>query len=100
MILGYAAGAGLQVTTYLTSRYGGLRNFGKIYATMGSMLMLGTSIGPFIAGAIFDRTGSYDLLLYLTIPVALGGAAMFVGLGPYPVFNDSDGLKANAGVPR
>jgi MFS family permease len=96
MILGYGSGAGLQVTTYLTSRYGGLRNFGKIYATMGSMMMLGTSIGPWIAGAIYDRTGGYELLIYMAIPVSLAGAAMFLGLGPYPSFRDSDGLPGRA----
>ena len=97
-ILGYAGGAGLQVTTYLTSRYGGLRNFGKIYATMGSMLMLGTSVGPWIAGTIYDRTGSYEILLYVAIPVALIGAAMFLGLGPYPEFKDDDGLPDQRAV--
>jgi MFS family permease len=91
-ILGYSGGASLQVTTYLTSRYGGLRNFGKIYATMGSMMMLGTSMGPWIAGTIFDRTGSYSWLLYMIIPVSLIGAAMFVGLGAYPEFKKTDGL--------
>ncbi len=98
-ILGYSGGAGLQVTTYLTCRYGGLRNFGKIYATMGSMMMLGTSLGPWIAGTIFDQTGGYQLLLYMTIPVALTGAAMFFGLGPYPEFRDSDGLPPQSTQP-
>jgi MFS family permease len=99
MILGYGSGAGLQVTTYLTSRYGGLRNFGKIYATMGSMLMLGTSLGPWIAGSVYDFTGGYEMLIYVTIPVALIGAAMFVGLGPYPHFKETDGLPDGRGQP-
>jgi MFS family permease len=99
LILGYGSGAGLQVTTYLTSRYGGLRNFGKIYATMGSTLMLGTSIGPWIAGSIYDNTGGYEMLLYLAMPVALAVALMFVGLGPYPVFKESDGLPGNLSAP-
>jgi MFS family permease len=87
-VLGYAGGAGLQVTTYLCSRYAGQRNFGKIYATLASMLMLGTSIGPWIAGTIFDHTGSYDLLLMIAIPVMLLSASMFIGLGAYPQFSN------------
>ncbi len=86
LILGYGGGAGLQVTTYLCSRYCGMRNFGKIYATIGSTMMLGTSIGPWIAGTVFDRTGSYNDLLYAAIPVMLVCALLFVGLGPYPAF--------------
>ena len=90
MVLGYTAGAGLQVTTYLCSRYAGMRSFGTVYATIGSMLMLGTSVGPWIAGSVFDHTGSYNALLWVAIPTALIGAAMFIGLGAYPVFADPD----------
>jgi predicted MFS family arabinose efflux permease len=90
MVLGYTAGAGLQVTTYLCSRYAGMRSFGKVYATIGSMLMLGTSVGPWIAGSVFDHTGSYDALLWVAIPTALIGAAMFIGLGVYPIFADRE----------
>jgi MFS family permease len=88
IVLGYTAGAGLQVTTYLCSRYAGMRSFGKVYATIGSMLMLGASIGPWIAGSVFDHTGGYDVLLWVAIPTVLIGAALFIGLGPYPIFDE------------
>ena len=94
MVLGYTSGAGLQVTTYLISRYGGMRSFGKIYATIGSMMMLGTSLGPWIAGSVYDHLGSYDALLLAAIPVMLTCALLFVGLGPYPTFAEDDGTKA------
>lgn len=87
LALGYSAGAGLQVMTYLTSRYAGLRHFGKIYGTIGSLLMLGSGIGPIIAGHVFDVTGSYRALLIVAIPVVLAGSAMMAGLGPYPRFD-------------
>ncbi len=90
MVLGYTAGAGLQVTTYLCSRYAGMRSFGRVYATIGSMLMLGTSLGPWIAGSVFDHTGSYNILLWAAIPIVLIGAAMFIGLGAYPDFADDE----------
>jgi predicted MFS family arabinose efflux permease len=90
LCLGYSAGAGLQVTTYLCSRYAGLRNFGKIYATIGSMLMLGSGFGPIIAGRIFDVFGSYHPLLIAAIPVVLIGSAMMLGLGPYPRFGKEE----------
>jgi len=85
-VLGFSGGAGLTVTTYLCSRYGGMRNFGKIYATIGSMMMLGTSFGPPIAGAVYDRAGSYNPLLLTAVPVMLICALLFVGLGAYPDF--------------
>jgi len=86
MILGYTSGAGLQVTTYLCSRYGGMRNFGKIYATIGSMMMLGTTIGPWLAGAVYDHFHSYQIMLMVASPTVLICGFLFVGLGPYPHF--------------
>lgn len=86
MILGYASGAGFQVTTYLISRYAGMRAFGTIFGLIGSVMMLGSAIGPTIAGFVYDQTGGYAALLMTAIPVALLAALMFVGLGPYPKF--------------
>ena len=93
MVLGYSSGAGLQVGVYLAGRYAGLKNFGKIYATISSMMMLGTSLGPWIAGLIHDRTGSYNALLLLAMPVVLVGALLMTGLGSYPHFAPDEGIE-------
>lgn len=89
-VIGFAVGACLQVTTYLISRYAGLRNFGKIYGSIGSMMMVGASTGPLLAGYIYDRTGSYALLLTMAIPVVLVSSLLFLRLGPYPDFSIDD----------
>jgi predicted MFS family arabinose efflux permease len=94
--MGYSAGSSLQATTYLCSRYAGLRNFGKIYGTMGSMLMLGAAIGPIIAGRVFDVAGSYQPLLIVGVPVVLIGSAMMIRLGPYPTFNQAEAAHATS----
>jgi len=86
MILGYSSGAGLQATTYLVSRYAGLRKFGTIFGTIASMMLAGTAIGPLVAGQVHDVTGAYTALLMLATPTMLVCALMFVGLGPYPDF--------------
>jgi len=88
LTMGFAGGAGFQITTYLVSRYGGLKNFGKIYGAISSAIMLGTSLGPLASGLLFDITGSYELLLIGGIPVVLFAATMFIGLGPYPEFKE------------
>ena len=86
MVLGYSSGAGFQVTTYLISRYAGMKAFGALFGLVASLLMGGAAIGPTIAGIFFDATGSYTLLLTAAIPTALIVAFLFVGLGPYPDF--------------
>lgn len=86
LLLGYTAGAYLQLCTYLTTRYGGLLHFGKIFGVMASLLAFGTGVGPLIGGLIFDRFGSYSVLLVLAIPACLIAASLVARLGPYPEF--------------
>jgi MFS family permease len=86
LCVGYCAGSGLQVSTYLITRYAGLRSFGVVFGTIASSMMLGTSFGPLLAGRIHDVTGSYAALLMIAAPTMLLCALLFVGLGPYPKF--------------
>lgn len=88
MALGISGGAGLQVTTYLVSRYAGLKNFGTIMGTIASMMMAGTAIGPVLAGLVHDKAGSYAPLLMTAAPGMVLAALLFVGLGPYPTFKE------------
>ena len=83
----FAAGASLQATTYLISRYAGLRAFGTIFGSISSMMMAGTAISPWISGLVHDATGTYTALLTLAGPVALIAAFLVMGLGPYPDYS-------------
>ncbi|MBV1686814.1 MFS transporter [Novosphingobium sp. G106] len=85
-VLGYCSGASMQLGTYLTTRYAGLRNFGAIFGIISSLMAAGAGVGPVIAGWIFDTTGGYSLLLTAGIPVAVVAALAVFRLGPYPVF--------------
>lgn len=91
VLLGYATGAILQVVTYLTGRYGGLRHFGKIFGVMASLLAVGTALGSVAAGLLYDIWGSYVPLLLLGIPVGLAAGLLVSGLGAYPRWNVDHG---------
>jgi MFS family permease len=84
IIIGYAGGAKLQVTAYLTGRYGGLRNYGKIFGVMTSIIAIGGGVGPTLAGAVYDSYGSYTPFLIAGIPGSLFSGWLIFGLGPYP----------------
>lgn len=94
VLFGYAAGCKLQISAYLTGRYGGMRNFGKIFGTMASMIALGSGLGPVLAGVLYDIAGDYSLLMMVGIPGALVCGLLLWGLGPYP-----DWEAQNAGTP-
>ena len=85
-IIGFASGSCLQLTTYLTTRYAGLRNFGKIFGTIAALMGLGSGIGPLIASQVYDRFDSYALFIEIAIPSALLAGVLAMRLGPFPEF--------------
>ncbi|MBI1733514.1 MAG: MFS transporter [Gammaproteobacteria bacterium] len=70
-LVGLSIGAEIDILAFLTSRYFGLRRFGRMYGVLFAAFLLGTAAGPVTYGALFDLTGAYNLALQ-------GGAAMLV----------------------
>ena len=60
LLLGFAAGAELDLMSFLTARYFGLRHYAKIYAVLYMALAVCSGTAPFLFATIFDRTGSYN----------------------------------------
>ena len=89
LINGYAAGTKLQIAGYLTSAYGGMKNFGIIFGTMASLIAAGSGLGPLIAGYIFDSYGNYDPYLWFGIFGTLASAWLIFGLVDYPLWHKS-----------
>lgn len=83
-LIGYTNGAFIQVCAYLTGRYGGVRNYGRIFGVMASIIALAVGIGPMLSGLIFDLSGSYAPLLAGSIPCLIVSGLMVFALGPYP----------------
>lgn len=83
-INGYAAGTKLQIAGYLTSAYGGMKNFGAIFGTMASLIAAGSGLGPLMGGLIYDRFGNYDPYLWIGIVGTFISAFLIFGLPDYP----------------
>jgi predicted MFS family arabinose efflux permease len=73
-------GSRATIVSVLLSRIAGPRNYGPVFGLIGIGNSLGAAAGPWLSGAIFDRTHSY-LVLYLT---TLGFAA--AGLSALAIF--------------
>jgi predicted MFS family arabinose efflux permease len=87
--IGFALGAETDVVAYLSARYFGLRNYGVLFGTLAGLLSLGAGLGPAIGGLVFDRSGSYDPLIWGLVP-AFAAAALLIGsLGRYPDLSGS-----------
>jgi predicted MFS family arabinose efflux permease len=93
VVNGYSAGTKLQVASYLTSAYGGLRNFGAMFGVMASLIAAGSGLGPVAAGLIFDSYGSYDPFLVIGIVASIVSSGLIISLGAYPVWGSSTDIS-------
>ena len=78
--LGLAVGAEVDLIGYFTAKYYGLKHYGAIYGVMYSIFSLGAIISPVVAGAIWDKTGNYDLALYISAGLVITAAVMALAL--------------------
>lgn len=83
LLLGGSLGAEVDMLAYLASRYFGLRCFARIFGFLFGAVMLAMGAGPLVFGAIFDRTGSYDLMLWAGAPACAVAAMLTLALRPY-----------------
>lgn len=88
-IFGLTVGAEVDVIAYLVSRHFGLKNFGVFSGAMIGALALGVAFGPLGAGAAFDRYGSYEQFLQLTMVFMAVSSLALASLG-HPQFGARD----------
>lgn len=84
VIVGFAGGAKLELCAYLTSKYAGLRNYGKVFSVMAGIIAATGSVGSMVGGLAYDYAGSYDLLIEVCIPASVVSALLIFRMGPYP----------------
>lgn len=87
VINGYASGTMLQICSYLTTRYAGMRNYGTVFSIMASLIALGSGLGPVLGGMAYDWNGDYTPLLLGGVTGSLLSGFLIFGLGKYPVWD-------------
>lgn len=80
-LIGLTLGAEIDVVVFLISRHFGLKNFGGLYGGVLAALSIGTAIGPLVAAQIYDRTGSYEMFLWMSLGFM---AASSLAIGSLP----------------
>jgi len=81
--IGISMGAEIDMLAFLTGRYFGVANFGRVYGILFTAFLIGTSLGPVGYGMAFDRLGSYDWVLFLSVGLMLASAALTLRLPRY-----------------
>ncbi len=89
-LFGLGFGAEFDLMSYLTSRYIGLRAYGKIYGIMYSAFNVGAGAGVAAMGWVFVKYGNYTFGLWcLAICMAIATGLIAI-LGPYAKFDKMD----------
>lgn len=84
VIIGYTTGAKIQVCAYLTAQHAGMRNYGKIFGVMTSMIGIGGGLGSIVAGLVFDQFGHYEPILVVGILLSFVCSGLILKLGQAP----------------
>jgi len=66
-------GSRATIVSVLLGRIAGPRNYGPVFGLLGIGNSLGAAAGPWLSGAIFDRTHSYLTLYLTTLGFAVAG---------------------------
>jgi len=83
-LVGFAAGAELDLIAYLVSRYFGLRFYGAIYGAQFAFFALGAGLGPPMFGFVYDFASSYTPILLVSAGLFAAGGAILLLMGRYP----------------
>lgn len=82
-LVGAGAGSEYGLLPYMVSRYFGLRSFGRLYGIIYSAAAVGTGIGPFAMGLVYDLTGNYGRALFAFEAAILVVIALMLRLPGY-----------------
>ncbi|MEO9599464.1 MFS transporter [Parasphingorhabdus sp.] len=83
-LLGFAAGAESDLIAYLTGRYFGMANYGKVYGMLYMPFGFFSALSPIIYANVRDTTGSYDPILSVAMFAFFIGGGLLLLLGRYP----------------
>jgi len=78
LLLFLPLGSRATIVSVLLGRITGPRSYGPIFGLLGIGNSLGSATGPWLSGAIFDRTHSYAALYLTTLLVAAAGLGALV----------------------
>jgi MFS family permease len=88
LLVGLAAGAELDLMSFLISRYFGMKHYGQLYGGLFMFFAVGSGSAPAVFGFAYDIAGSYQLILYGTAALFAIGSSLFLLMGPYPTFEE------------
>ncbi|MFN8524750.1 MAG: MFS transporter [Chloroflexota bacterium] len=79
-LLGISWTSTTPLSSAITADRCGLRNLGTIFGTMFTVMPIGSAVGAFVAGYIYDLTHSYEISLAMNAVAGLLAGAVVYGI--------------------
>ena len=83
-LIGFAAGAELDLMAFLAARYFGLAHYAKIYSILYATLAVCAGAAPMLCASVYGSAGSYDLGYSVAAALFLVSVVLILLLGRYP----------------
>lgn len=83
-LIGFSAGAELDLLSFLAARYFGLRHYAKIYSILYAGLAICSGVAPMLFARVYDVTNNYDFGFLVAAILFSVSAVLVLGLGRYP----------------
>jgi predicted MFS family arabinose efflux permease len=90
LLIGFAAGAELDLMSFLAARYFGLAHYAKIYSILYAALAVCSGTAPMLFARVHDSTGSYDLGFTAAAVLFALAVGLVLTLGRYPEHEEQD----------
>lgn len=84
ILLGFTAGAELDLMAFLAAKYFGVAHYPKIYGVLYAALASASGIAPALYASIYERSGSHELGFQLGAGAFALSAVLVLFLGRYP----------------
>ena len=84
IIVGFSWNAVVSITAAYASDRFGLTNLGSIYGTMFAVMPLGSGLGAYLGGLLYDFRGTYDIALWSNVLLLIVATGLVMSIGGRP----------------
>ena len=84
LVIGLSVGTEVDACAYLVARHFGMRSFGAMFGAINGLLLFSNGFSPLLANHVYDVTKSYDVVMWILIPLSVVASLLFLWLGKYP----------------
>ena len=81
LLVGFSWNAVVSITAAYASDQFGITNLGRIYGTMFAVMPIGSGLGAYSGGLLYDARGTYDVAIWSNIVLLILATFLVLSIG-------------------